>query len=71
MSQQTLCRFAPLTSLPLQGPLEVLISNEAQHPSNAFKRIAGVSSLGLLPGNDFGPDLRVDRGQIGSAELCG
>ena len=35
----------------------VLISNEAPHHSKAFKRLSGVSALGLLPGNDFGDKL--------------
>ena len=35
----------------------VLISNEAPHHNNASKRIAGVSALGLLPGNDFSDEL--------------
>ena len=47
-----------------------LISNEAPHSSKSSECPVGMASLPLMYGNDSGVDLRVDRCQVGFAELC-
>ena len=47
-----------------------LISNKAPHASTSSECPAGVASLPLVHRNDSGADLRIDRCQVGFAELC-